>query len=276
MKNRIPSLNKRCLTFNISIMNGMQNLSKMPLWLLASFFFLTGCMTNQENAPDIPELPSQESFMMDMSLFEEGEGMALRQQGGVGWGAASACAESWTFMSSGYMQGPMMGFGAMMHDEPHYDEDKGAWVWTSANMHMMNAFELHGRPEGDEVHWEMWMTAHDGENFLWCEGQMGMDGSWAEWHLNKSADEPQTYLTIQYQKNAEEGTPSLTYSSTNGNYIAFGEMAEGDFVLYYHIYDARQEQLFIIEWNRETKAGRLTTAENETHCWNSSREDVDC
>jgi hypothetical protein len=246
--------------------------------MLATMIVFSSCQKDNENLPDKPELPSAETYEMDMSLF--GESMPTNRLAGDtdGWEEAKGMLSGWVWLAQIYTAIPKAAFAAVKNgNEAVYDEEKGAWVWTTESQTAQGAFsvELQAVPSAENVNWEMWITMKGMEPFKWFEGETRLDGSRAEWQLNSYQNQGGS-LNIVYEKDKEAGTASMTYTNAQSGYISFGTLAGGDFDAFYKIKGAAQENEVVIEWNRSTKAGRITLSEGVAYCWDNNQQPIAC
>lgn len=273
----------------------MSTLVPFVAWIL----LLTGCGSEEVagSGPEPPDIPPVSTFVMDFSDFTEST--SLTQPSGDGaavW--LGAAKENWTFASLNVLVWntvltvglavPTASFIAAFGKTPVLHTDS-TWVWSYnffAN-DVLHLAELHGRVDGNQVTWSMYISKQDAfTDFLWYTGISDLDVTEGSWTLYDNPDNPTPLLGITWHRNPDEGTCDITYTNIvpegpeNGGYISYGITGNTPYDAFYDIYNKGADNHTDIEWNLTTKEGRvrdpLHFGDSEWHCWDTALEDVDC
>ena len=129
-------------------------------------------------------------------------------------------------------------------------------------------------------------VSKDGTNaytdFLWFEGET-VDTTMADWIIYENPEVPNETLRITYNR-TDELSATLKYLVTKpggneeGSFIEFGSTDDAEFDRFYNIYKVNPDYTVEIEWNAETKEGRVKNPGfvNQWRCWNAQLQDVEC
>lgn len=275
-------------------------LSTLILAVFAAYMLtLTGCGSDEVAATqaDPPDLLPTTTFVMDLDDFTGGGALAYVPQGGAqtllagttqNWSYAGLNVLVWNTILTVGLAVPVASFVAAVGQTPvkHTNND---WVW-SYNFHVnqvLHLAELHGRVEGDEVVWGMYISKQDAyEDFLWYSGVSKMDGTEGSWTIYKDPDDPSPLIRIDWHRNPDEGTWDIRYTNIipedaeNGGYIFHGVANDLTYDAFYDIYNKGLDNHTNIEWHRTTKAGRVLDenhfGDTDWHCWDGQLNDTQC
>ena len=102
--------------------------------------------------------------------------------------------------------------------------------------------------------------------------------------MQRSPEDPTEFLGIEWHRDAVEDISDIRYTNIvpdgpeEGGYIEYGRIDEEPYDAYYHIYNKGQDRLKEIEWNRETKEGRIKNpdyAGGEWRYWDCALKDTE-
>jgi len=265
-------------------------ISTLLLFVFTAYMLaLAGCgnddVTGLEATP--PDIPPTSTFLMDFDDFKEGETLRLgatRQN----WAYAGLNVLVWNTVLTVALAVPAASFIAAVGRQPVMHPDS-TWVW-SYNFQVnevLHLAELHGRVEGDEVVWGMYISKQDAyTDFLWYSGVSDLGGGEGEWTVYGNPDDPTAFVGISWHRDPGEGTADITYTNTipgndhNGDYISHGITGGTPYDANYDIYNTVLDNHTNIEWNRIGKEGRVMDpdhfGDSDWHCWDGLLEDVDC
>jgi hypothetical protein len=243
-----------------------------------------------------PELPPLWTFKVDFSDFVQGG-----QYGPIkgadpfdplsskhNWLWASTNVFVWHTMISVALLVPVLSFVEALGHEPVRQPD-GTWVWdynVGAGQTML-LVELHGRVEGEEVTWEVYLSLEDQyEDFMWYSGQCDLEGTEGTWTLKQSPEEPEDMLLIEWERDPDTETGNVKYSNVipgdpeNGAYVYYEISEGGTYDAYLDVYHKQDEWHTYIEWHRTNKVGRIKDSDHFGddlwHCWDGNFDDVAC
>nr|WKN39573.1 hypothetical protein K4G66_12810 [Tunicatimonas sp. TK19036] len=255
---------------------------------------LTSCSKEEEVVDDpgaAPVIPSSATFAMDLSAFpsEEGANNGRLEESKMHYGFAAINFVFWQSWLTVHLSVPVVAFKAALDQEATYIPAEKRWVWSfevSEGQHTYEA-SLYAKVNDESVQWEMYVSKSDGfQDFLWYKGTSALDGTEGSWTVSiepeKNAREG---LFIEWEKEDDE-VASIKYTSIDkdsenkDSYIAYGKTSDVDFDAYYHVYISSEENIMKIDFNSETKIGRVQSQkhfqDDAWHCWNSELADVDC
>jgi hypothetical protein len=164
-------------------------------------------------------------------------------------------------------------------------QEDGSWIWVYTYVDGDEEFQvrLHGTPMGDNVHWELRVSASgvdpSFEEELWFDGETRNEGQFGTWTF--------------YDFNLE-GKPAVSTiewgEGLDGDYLIVtalhGEDA-GDMLTFTHdapecsidYNDASEELDWYIRWNEVTGTGSLMVPEynnGQPACWDEDQDDIEC
>lgn len=262
------------------------------LLLLSVLFTYTSC---EKDEPEAPELPPLEAFVMDFSDFDNPNYAGTAKKSMIdpyrNFGYSFVTVTAWNTVATIVMAIPTATYAAALSDSPEYLGDN-TWEWNfnvQVQSFSYSARLVASRISNEEFKAEMFVSSSSSvfasfEDFKWFEGVIRYDHTHASWTLYESPANPSALLTMEWNKNYETGLWDITYTNVkqgaveNGSYIKFAVTDDEQFNARYAISTA--EGMVKIEWNRETKAGRVMSPvffkDSLWHCWNGMLQDTEC
>ena len=267
------------------------------LFLISTILFTYTSCEKDEN-PTTPQLPPIEAFAMDFSDFNNPDyaGEMKKSSNSLidpyrNFGHSFFTVKAWNTIASLIMAIPTATYAAALNETPEYLGDN-SWEWkfdVQVHSFSYSARLITKRISNEEFRAEMFVSASSSvfesfQDFKWFEGIIRYDLTHAEWTLYESPANNVALLSMEWNKDFETGLWDITYtnvkagSEENGSYIRF-ELTDDE------QYDARYtvsttEGLAKIEWNRESKAGRVMNesfyGDTLWHCWNEMLQDTEC
>lgn len=255
---------------------------------------LTSCSKEDEVVDDpgpAPVVPPAATFAMDFSTFptEDEASNGRIEESKAHYGYAAINFVFWQSWLTVHLAIPVVAFKAALEQEATYIPAEQRWVWSyevSEGQHTYEA-DLYAKVTDGSVKWEMYVSKSGGfQDFMWYKGTSALDGTKGSWTVSiepeKNAREG---LLIEWEKEDDE-IASISYTSIDqgseneDSYITYGKTSETDFDSFYHVYISSEENLMKIDFNSETKAGRVQSAkyfqDDAWHCWSSQLVDIDC
>ena len=256
---------------------------------------------------EAPQIPPVSTFVMDFDDFtDDAESAELAvfspsgrksvdagtfvpaddTQTSYNWNHAAWKVGVWNVIIAVNLVVPVATFVESFNHDPVEQED-GSWVWsydvTVAGV--VYTAELHGEFVGQEVHWDMYITKEGYyEDFNWYSGVSNLPGTEGTWTLRKSPDDPTPWVGIEWHRNVEDGTGDIKYTNIvpdgdeNGGYIFYGRTTDEPYDAFYDIYNKGEDRLTEIEWNRDTKEGRVKSpnfGDGDWQYWDSDHKDTE-
>lgn len=264
------------------------------LSFLALALMMIGCSENKPTESESPpELPPQSSFIMDFNDFQDNNAVALYPDGPsralshLHWGRSALLVGVWDLVLTVTLAVPVASFVAAFQNAPVRQAD-GSWNWTYsfASGGTFTA-ALNGKIVDNQVLWTMSISrSGDFTDFVWYTGASELGSNEGTWTLNLNPNDPTPFLYIEWQRNPADSTANLKYTNIipgnaeNGSYIYYGTTTDTTYDRFYHIYARGNDNLTEIEWNFDTKAGRIQDehfyGDTDWRCWNGNLEDSDC
>lgn len=268
---------------------------------------------------EAPEIPPASTFAMDFEDFESSsaasyhpggesqsvnpaivttayhkdtspEGLTMAQGTPTkrNWGFAAFDVGVWSAIIIVGLAVPVAAYVESFNHQPVQQSD-GSWIWTYDVTVFGSDYtaELHGAFVDEEIHWDMYITK-DGsyEDFNWYSGECNLIITEGTWTLRKSPSDPQPWVGIEWHRSLTDDSADIQYTNIvpdgpeNGGYILYGTTADDTYDAFYDIYNKGAEDLVEIEWNRDTKDGRVKNPkyfrDAEWHCWGSDLQDIEC
>lgn len=278
---------------------------KILAFCLAGALFFSSC--EQENdavIPEEPTLPSVETMLPDLSLFED-----METDGGTPNNGRTANFLPnatiayinyvvWNTLLSIDMALPVAAFAESFNHDVTYDEANDRWVWAYSVEAGGDTYSarLFGTIAEEAFLWEMYASKEGDQGFqdvLWFSGTSDFDEKGGTWKIYRDSQAPKEHLDIVWSKDAQDNLnirfTSLDLSEGSripkGSYVEYGVKTEGAFNFYYNLFfvqnnDLPADKLIEIRYNSETKEGSIRSEQdfnsNEWQCWNSKFEDTAC
>lgn len=244
---------------------------------------LTGCKPKE----DAPNLPPQQSMLVDFSDFKDGQRTLDSTDT---WGHAAVNVLVWDVILYLNLAVPTYAFGESFNHDPKWNGKLERWIWKY-DFNWLGKYEaaLHGWFEGDVIQWEMHVTKKDGfEDVIWFSGTSRVDRTAGTWVLNKDGDNPVSYIGIAWERpsaTSEEFeiafTNILAGDAGNGDYIQAGVLtSEPNMDRFYNIHDVSSANTVEIQWHHLNQNGRVKDpahfGDSNWHCWDEFHADMVC
>ncbi len=283
----------------------MKNLSFVLAVLFALSIFQS-CVKDDATDPTTetaPDLPPVESFIMPFQGFEDADTTGILPPGDDGgaemrtvtffnWFYGATNVVVWNGILTLNLAIPVAAFYESFNHQPSY-EGNGTWLWaydvTSNGTTYQAKLYGHLLAGGTSVEWEMYVSQAGGfTDVLWYSGTTSDNGANATWTLQHQPNNPQPFISAEYEKDDGNGVESIRYTNIipgnagNGGYIEFRKSSDNtvDLNRAYDIYKAETDNLLEIQWHDPNKNGRVRDEahfnDTEWHCWNEDLQDIDC
>ncbi len=266
----------------------MKSLKKI-LSVVLVIAILSACSEDEENfnPGTAPEIPPIESMLINFDNFQEDSNKGGREMSQLNWGRSAIQVGVWNVIITLNLAVPVAAFQASLTSTPEFDRDRGLWVWRFDYDFVGRTYssELTGKVTSDGVEWQMFISQENGfQDFLWYTGTMNLEGTEGFWFLNASADDPNPFLRIHWEKESEtigrvkysdvkEGSPN------KDSFIEYG-IQDSELDRFYNISITSTNNVVNIEWSKATGEGRIKEPnfynDENYHCWDASFDDVDC
>lgn len=273
---------------------------KNLLFLLGILLIVTtACKKSDTTEPEgnPPEVPPLSSFVMDFSDFASSDTTNLTPPGiptitgnlsYQNWWWSAVNVGVWNVILSVTLLVPKASFVAAFQHQPVQQPD-GSWVWsydfTAGGITHRAA--LHGSIDNDGTKWKMFITKQGAyDNFLWYSGEANLLLTEGFWLLNNKPSDQTPFLRIDWHRNLQDSTADIKYTNIvpggaeNGGYIFYGTTTDTTYDAFYDIYNKGKNNHTNIEWNRQSKAGRvkdpLHFGDSNWHCWDNQLQNIQC
>jgi len=261
-------------------------MKKNSVFLLIAMLCIgfTSCQKDNNLGQTAPTIPPQESFIIDFQDLSTGKTEATQLNAFF----AGINVLTWNTVLVSTLAIPVTAFKASFNQEATFAD--GTWTWAY-NFDGAGGINHSARLEAEvigtaSINWSMYISK-DGsyEDFLWFTGTSNVDSRSGTWTLMLEPESPKEFLNITYDlDNSNEGTIKylnvLENNPNNGSYIEYGHTGTEAFDVFYDIFKSEDSDLINIEFNKNTKAGRVKSLQHfgdeSWHCWNGANEDVDC
>ncbi|MEM6840907.1 MAG: hypothetical protein AAF632_01670 [Bacteroidota bacterium] len=257
---------------------------------MSASILLTSCNEEEDVVSDpgtAPAIPPSSSFVLDFSTFPSEQSSNGRlEETKWHYGYAALNFAFWQSLIGLQMTVPVIAFNASFDQEAVYIPGEQRWNWSYEVSDGTNTYEanLYAKPADGKINWEMYISKSEAyENFLWYKGTSLIDGSGGNWTVSVEPEKnSREALYIEWTKENEE-VADIKYtvidedSDQLDSYIKYGRTNGSDFDSFYQVYLAKDDNLLTIDYNSETKAGRVQSSEDEEwRCWNSELVDTEC
>jgi hypothetical protein len=257
------------------------------LLIISITFFNTSC--KKDKAGEKPDLPPQESLIMDFSDFdsrpdEKGKGTTYNN-----FVYSYLNVLFWNTISASTLAVPAVAYGHMLSQNARYVGDN-VWEWVdyyTYNQTDYVATLTAARLNNDQFSVEMVIAeeATPESGFKWFDGVVSYNHTSASWNLYRyNGGSPVKVIEVDWSKDYEEDTSSLTYTyvetgqEQTGSSINMGTDPSLDYNAWYTI--SLADETIEIQWDRATKAGRVKNPDyfpdSNWNCWDANLADIDC
>jgi hypothetical protein len=246
--------------------------------VLAVLFLFNGCKKEEEASS--PLLPPLSAFSMDVDEFtptKSAEYIPTNYQ------LAVFAFNYWNSVLAANLIIPVLVYGEALEQEPiEVADNKWLWSFSVSNGDATYTAELFGEIAGDSVEVEMYITQEGGfENFLWFTGVFDRDRTIGRWTIYDDPETPEEWLSIVWHHNWSDNTYDIKYEVTlagnpyEGSYIEAAKTEDPVYDFIYNVYDSNADELYAIELNTATHAGRIQY-NLAWHCWDAGHADIVC
>lgn len=268
-------------------------LKSRGLLLLLSAVGMIITFASCEKEPEAMQLPPAKSIVINWDKFpsqatrKASESVVEPTPTYVNWLYSASSVVVWNTVIAANMAIPTVAYEAALDYDPVYMGDE-TWEWSysvSVNNRTIDARLIGSRIDSESFSMQMFLSEGDKfQDFLWFEGVVRYDHSYANWTLSHSPDNRVDYLDIVYNENVDTDVSSITYTVIDpandmyNGYIDFGLDPEQDFDAHYTIF--MNNNTTSIEWSTQTQAGRVRDERRfndaEWRCWDTLLQDVNC
>ena len=251
----------------------MKNLKLITTIIIATLAIsLTSCNKAKE-----PVLPPESTMQLNDTEFRSSNKTAGN------WFTAAVQVGVWSTVIKLTFAIPIYAYEHAIEQEPK-KINSNTWLWQY-NVQMGAAelaVKLYGTVNDDgSVYWEMYVN-----DFKWFEGQNNADITAGYWDFYKNTTPPVKTLHIDWTMNYSDSTGTCKYTVVDtsdinySSYIYYGKTDDGIFNCFFNIYGAKDTTYTDIEWNDESKNGRIRSGkifgDDLWHCWDSNLQDCEC
>ena len=241
-----------------------------------------------------PDIPPMGTFVIDFDDFQGdggggGESARIAQSiPGGDWLFAAANVGIWNTILTVTLAVPVAAFVESFNHEPTLQSD-GSWAWSYDVLVgvMLYSARLEARITGANVNWEMYLSK-SGEftDVLWFTGESNLITTSGNWILNRDPDNLEPFIRIDWSIDPNDETGDVRYTNIvpdgadNGGFIFAGTTTDPEFDTFYELFNVTADNTTFIEWNRESKAGRVMDeaqySDTDWHCWDEMLQNTEC
>lgn len=251
---------------------------------------------SQSPLTEPPSIPPQATMLMDFSNFADEENVSTfagsveglqENQSKGNWAWAASNVVVWSAITKITLAVPVAAFIASFQNDPQYTDD-GRWLWTNSFNVMMFSYtsNLYAKIRSNKIEWEMYISETNGfSNFLWYTGESDLEAQQGKWLFNQNPKVPNPFIEAIWHRDGDQIT-DIKYknvvpeAAANGSYIYFALTGNETYDMSFDLYDKVQDHHILVEWNRMNRFGRVKDAlhfeDEEWHCWDENRDDIDC
>jgi len=274
--------------------------------------------TNDEDAPDLPPLSSfqidftkfpdepqskpeitfHDKLLTDAPISDQVlwkiEELSLQPRAkGSNFNHAAGHVFVWKSLVNLYMFVPVITFVESFNHAPILRSD-GTWVWSYTVTRATGIYKasLERSIVDNQIQWDMYISkVGEYEDFLWYRGKHNIGITEGDWTLKKAPNNDYNFIGIDWHNNTN-GTSDIKYTNIiptdsgdpqateNGGYISYGTTTNTDYDAFFDIYNKGQDNLIEIEWNLESKVGRVKNfnqfGDTDWHCWDTTLANSVC
>jgi len=254
--------------------------------LLFVVLFIFGSLTLSScKKGSAPELPPESAFILTPMDSSAQKSLALDT---VYANYAAGTVGVWSFILSVGLAVPVKAYQVALEQTPRYEKEKWVWEYTfGLGINKTYIVQLYGQVVDSTVNWEMHISLSGNfDDFVWYTGTHNLDGTIGQWTIYKSPTEDYEFLRIDWTRNPEDNTGTLKYTNIvpdgpeNGGYIYYGNDQDGDFDVFYDIYNKGADNLIEIDYNSQYHNGRVRNevffGDANWRCWDESYGNITC
>jgi hypothetical protein len=247
--------------------------------------------TNPKDQDKIPTIPPQSSLIINIDEFPDTSTLVNINNPTLtkgNWALAAGTVEYWNSALFVTLAIPAAAFVEAFNHQPVQQSD-GSWLWKYTVIINSNTYtaKLFGKDLGYGIDWRMLLSKSGSyTDFEWFTGFSNTEATEGSWTVNKNPELSSPFLSIEWERNVQEGTANIKYTiisptvEHNGSYVFYGKTNDVLFNRFYQIFNSDNNNLTDIKWNYESKFGRIKDAayfgDNNYHCWDERLDDTDC
>ncbi|HCC72102.1 MAG TPA: hypothetical protein DEQ09_13265 [Bacteroidales bacterium] len=257
----------------------------ITLLIISMVMFNSSCK-KKDKGDEKPDLPPQESLLMDFSDFDERPDTKGTTYNNFVYSFLNVAF--WNTVTTSSLAFPALAYVNMVGQNARYLGDN-SWEWayyfTYEQTDYVATFTT-SRINNETYSAEMMIAeeATPEAGFKWFDGVVRFDRTAASWNVYKDAASPVKVIEVDWTKNYEANTSSLTYTyvepaqDETGSSITFGKDPSLAYNAWYTI--SFSSETIEIQWDMATKAGRVRNEDHfldtDWHCWDASLVDIEC
>jgi hypothetical protein len=274
----------------------MRFIKILPIIIVITFIgLMISCgddnTTNPEDQDKIPTIPPQSSLIINFDEFPDTstlENINNPKLTKGNWAWAAENVKYWNSVLFVTLAIPTAAFVEAFNHQPVKQSD-GSWLWKYTVVINSDTYtaKLFGKDLGYGVDWRMLLSKSGSyTDFEWFTGFSNSDATEGSWTVNKNPDLASPFLAIDWERNIQEETANIKYTIVAptiphvGSYISYGKTNDVSFNRFYQIFNSDNNNLIDINWNYESKFGRIKDAyyfgNSNYHCWNENLDDTNC
>lgn len=276
----------------------MRSLKFAPAMLILLLLVMSCEDEDNSELTGAPEIPPASTFVMDFDSFPATAGQSDHPPL-IPVKGQETCAQDnfnhaaffvgfWNLAIAVNMIVPMAAYGTALQQTAEQQAD-GSWHWSydfgAANQQYSARLECLVDEAG--FNWNMYISQDQTfDQYHWFSGWSNLTLTGGTWTLNRSPEEPEPYIGIEWQRTAATDLREIRYTNivpnapANGGYIWHGIVAGLMYDAFYDIYGAEEDRLLETEWNRDAQAGRVRDevffGDADWRCWDETLQDIDC
>lgn len=256
------NLNKR-MTKRVTI-------ASIVIFIISTILILTSC--EDETTPELPEVST--IYIPDFNNSTQ----ILKSTSNNAYIALSGIKEWTSFVSSDLEILKLAYSKALTTNAKNFSNKRWGWKYSVTSDFDEYYVEFNATLNNDKTYsFDMQILNADEIMFKNLSGIMQLEGSSGRWFVYKSYTENSPCLQIDWSKDPANQKMNVKYSvidedSKNyGAYILFGNNQNGDYDVFYDIFDKQNDNLIEIDFSSNTNIGRVRSfnafQDSLWHCW---------
>lgn len=256
--------------------------------IIFSLILISSCSDKNsiQSNSSAPAVPPKSSMVMGVDQFPDTSSHSnLQKVEGTyaNWGWAALNVAVWNSILAVTLAVPVAAFLESFNHQPVLQPD-GSWLWAydvNVSGTVYHA-KLFGQTVQQGISWRM-LVSKEGAytDFEWFTGFSNLPATEGTWQLNRDPGDPNAFLAIEWQRNAQDSTGSIKYTKVQtGGFIYYGKTTDPIYDAFYQIFNAEQNNETDIKWNIGNKNGRVNDqlhfGNTDWHCWDENLQDIDC